>query len=122
MAIPSWLLPVGLALGVVGIVAMTRRTDPAARDLPVTGPGGMRDAMQPGDVIHITPYEVIPGLTPLPHYLVVAKVLSVGANTVRAEATHVGGTPGTLQPVPPSTHDFVKDHVITIIRDGVEIA
>ena len=125
-ALPTWLLPAGLAAGVIALMVATRK--PRVPPIPFSNigdgrnSGGMRDAMQRGDVIHITPSEVVPGLTPLPRYLVIAKVIDVGVNTVRAEVTQIGGNPQDLRAVPASTHDFNKDDVITIIRDGREIA
>ena len=128
-SLPSWLLPAGLAAGVVALMLATRKAGPTAVAPRVfsnigegRGSGGMRDAMQVGDVIHILPSEVMPGLTPLPQYLVVAKVLSIAPNTVRGEVAQVGPNLRDLKPVAPSTHDFSKDDVITIIRDGREIA
>ena len=127
--LPTWLLPAALAAGVVGLVALTRKPSAAGAahggTVPIGGGprGDMKDAIRVGDIVHVMPSEVIPNLTPLPLYLVVARVVSVTEATVRGEVTQIGPNLRGLEPSPSSgPYDFSKDEVITIIRNGVEIA
>ena len=110
------LIPILVSLGVAGYLIATRRQ---------TGAGDMKDAIQVGDIVHITPSMPIQGITYQQQigYLQV-RVDSVDANTLRGPVTHAGGTVQTFQqlPTPLGPLTFPKSDVITILRNGREIA
>ena len=106
------LIPILVSLAVGGYLIATRRTD-------------MKDAIQVGDVVHITPSMPIQGITYQQQIgLLAVRVQSVEANTLKGPVTHAGGTLATLQPLPVETPPltFLKSDVITILRNGREIA